>query len=683
MRRNGARTLDAGSIQDGGARGWTVHQPTATAPRVPFISARELHQMCYGVPGMRKSQSTALAITKQARCSRVNGTAEAMAPEKQPARPWSRMSVMSGNSGVAMLTLEDQLAPRIERITMTAPHGSRLPSRGSLAIQDGLDPYLHGHGSQRDLVAVVERNLQDEEDARIARSQMRSVSRSSSRGPLELQDLPRSSTGEVTPGRQLVRGNSRTSSQHTRVTSQSSDNRSSSRDRGPSNAPSRSNSRNRSGAIAIRKTSNSSVGSSLALMDPWRSRGSHRPPSVGGNSRRGSKASATSRTSSATMAEEQKPKFPPPRDRKLSSGACLGLDITAFENARRKSLATPLQLQVRALKEATPEEGRPSSQVMKRRASMPASKEEAEAQAKAKPQPMPSFRDSMKNKARETFLRKRKTNSGSRITVDKDPELYPGRDLLPETVKALDIPTAIDFFQYHDRVRAHGNTGLLDRRSFSEMLFAIARGKEYMTAEWCDAIFNALDYEQAGMLDQDQFLGWAFNSLNNYFSDVRRRFHTVKEPDLRELLTGLGATTGSGFSQQFLISKEEFWFVVETCSIKLSRKACEELHERLDLEQTGSLELTEFLNWVYPGRELHQLQQKLDNLRRQILDDSDDDNGVAEVGYKPPKRPIWEMLSKNPVVLEFTIAQAYQPKIKHLKDMLMEKFQQLIVDLVV
>ena len=35
-----------------------------------FISARELHQMCYGVPGMRKSQSTALAITKQA-CAQV------------------------------------------------------------------------------------------------------------------------------------------------------------------------------------------------------------------------------------------------------------------------------------------------------------------------------------------------------------------------------------------------------------------------------------------------------------------------------------------------------------------------------------------------------------------------------------------------------------------------------------
>ena len=29
---------------------------------------------------------------------------------------------------------------------------------------------------------------------------------------------------------------------------------------------------------------------------------------------------------------------------------------------------------------------------------------------------------------------------------------------------------------------------------------------------------------------------------------------------------------------------------------------------------------------------------------------------------------IQEMLSKNAVVLEFTIAQAYQPKIKHLKD---------------
>ncbi|CAE7201025.1 ANKS1A [Symbiodinium natans] len=195
--------------------------------------------------------------------------------------------------------------------------------------------------------------------------------------------------------------------------------------------------------------------------------------------------------------------------------------------------------------------------------------------------------------ARETFLRKRKTNSNSKLGlgVDKDPEVFPGRQLLapkllqkpglPQAVKALDIPTAIDFFQYYDKVRAHGSTGLLDRRAFSEMLFAICQGKakvfehvlddpriavayvpkpkpsmlillpaettlanvdlrgdgsEQISSEWCDAIFDALAPS------------WAFSSCNNYFSDIRRRFHTVgiqagrtrvivqvKEADLREL----------------------------------------------------------------------------------------------------------------------------------------------------
>jgi len=265
----------------------------------------------------------------------------------------------------------------------------------------------------------------------------------------------------------------------------------------------------------------------------------------------------------------------------------------------------------------------------------------------------------------------------------RDPELYPARQLLPESVKALDIPTALDFFQYHDKVRAHGSTGLLDLRAFSDMLFAIAQGRDYMTAEWCTEIFHSLDYEQVGVLDLEQFLGWTFDSRNNYFSNVRRRFSVVTEEELKELLQSLGATAGTGFTKEFLVNKEEFWYIVQTCGIQLSRKAADQLHTLLDEEASGTLEMSEFLNWLYPGRELRLLKQKVDHMRRQRMDDGENQAVVEEPGFRAPKRPLWELNGKKMVVLEFTIAESFSPRIKHVKDVLMEKFQQLIVDIVV
>ncbi|CAJ1368203.1 unnamed protein product [Effrenium voratum] len=464
----------------------------------------------------------------------------------------------------------------------------RQPSRNSLAIQDN-----------RDLVAVVERNLSE----------------------LDLE--PRSR--RTMSSKELVQARSRASSRD-------------SRRRSPGSS---------------RSSSKSSVHNS-------------RPSSrKGSKTRNFSKASNASHASRSTEAEREV-KEKTERDRKLSSGAALGLDLAIFEH--RKS---------RSEKEQTPrEQSRRVSSVSEFSASSKKStlrseggEETFRAVPKAKPEtPAATFRELMKAKAREAYQKRRKLTSTNLEPDLKDPVFLPAQHLLPKSVSALDVPTAIDFFDHYDKVRAHGNSGLLDRKALAEMLYAIGQGKDAMSTEWSDAIFKELDFQHCGQLDKEQFLGWAFSCRNNYHSDVRRRFHAVVDDEQLHELVRQGMASGSGLAKDVLVTKEDLWFLVETCYVQLSRVANDQLHAYL-ANGSESVSAQQLLNWLYPGRELRELQAKFEALRQQMpdLEEPEFELPTAE-GFQRPKRPLWEPSLKQPVVLKFTIASAFRGKIKYLQE---------------
>eukprot|EP00913_Durusdinium_trenchii_P001963 g1816.t1 len=247
---------------------------------------------------------------------------------------------------------------------------------------------------------------------------------------------------------------------------------------------------------------------------------------------------------------------------------------------------------------------------------------------------------------------------GTSSFTDLDPPALPGHQLLPPSVRVLDVPTAMDFFDHHDKVRAYGNTGLLDKKAFAEMLFAIAQGKD------------SSDFQGLGVLDQEQFLGWTFCTPNNYHSNIRLRFQqVVKEHQLRELLEALVIGNGLRTLNQLSVGKEEhscvawtvdalgceLWFLVDTCRVPLSRFSADELHSYLANGAEG-VDPSEFLNWLFPGRELRELRQKVDHLRQQQPEESEEESPTEEHGLQ------------RPIIVEFRVAHAFMPKINYIEE---------------
>lgn len=400
-----------------------------------------------------------------------------------------------------------------------------------------------------------------------------------------------------------------------------------------------------------------------------------------------------------------------PKDRHMSAGVCAGLDLSIFEQRKsRPETPLPPQTPLSPLSQLMAVETRPlvderrpseaksvkSSKSNKSRRpsdaksdaksvhssgedtprSTTSTKSKPTKQLPAEPAQPPStksiFKAHMEAKAKEAFQKRNK--GGTSSFTDLDPPALPGHQLLPPSVRVLDVPTAMDFFDHHDKVRAYGNTGLLDKKAFAEMLFAIAQGKDAMSEEWSNAIFEALDFQGLGVLDQEQFLGWTFCTPNNYHSNIRLRFQqVVKEHQLRELLEALVIGNGLRTLNQLSVGKEELWFLVDTCRVPLSRFSADELHSYLANGAEG-VDPSEFLNWLFPGRELRELRQKVDHLRQQQPEESEEENEEEPVVlqksdvFRAPRRPLWEHGLQRPIIVEFRVAHAFMPKINYIEE---------------
>ncbi|CAE7296183.1 cal-1 [Symbiodinium natans] len=236
--------------------------------------------------------------------------------------------------------------------------------------------------------------------------------------------------------------------------------------------------------------------------------------------------------------------------------------------------------------------------------------------------------------------------------------------LLPQSIRSMDYWRATELFHLFDR-----RTGELDKLGFYHLLTAASRDRENIARQRSDAIFDEIDIDGSGKIDKEEFLGWVFQTNNSFLSSVRRRLETMDQVKVKALFEQLDNDGNK------VIDRDEFWEFVEKFSPgMLSRSASDELHEFIDADKSGGIDVDEFLNWVHPGRELKML-------RAEVRDDKAITGKVAvgmvavdENSYVAPKKPLMETEPGKPVVLEFWIGSEWTGAFESIKRSLRSVF---------
>mmetsp|Transcript_8037 Transcript_8037/g.18760 ORF Transcript_8037/g.18760 Transcript_8037/m.18760 type:complete len:666 (+) Transcript_8037:56-2053(+) len=236
--------------------------------------------------------------------------------------------------------------------------------------------------------------------------------------------------------------------------------------------------------------------------------------------------------------------------------------------------------------------------------------------------------------------------------------------LLPQSIRSIDYWRATELFQLFDR-----RTGELDKLGFYHLMTAASRDKENISRKRSDAIFDEIDIDGSGRIDKEEFLGWVFQTNNSFLSSVRRKLESMDPGKVKALFEQMDEDSNR------VIDKDEFWQFVEKFSPgMLSRSASDELHEFIDADKSGGIDVDEFLNWVHPGRELKML-------RAEVQDDKAVTGKVAagmvsvdEASYVAPKKPLMETEPGKPVVLEFWIGSEWSAPFESIKRSLRSVF---------
>jgi len=268
-----------------------------------------------------------------------------------------------------------------------------------------------------------------------------------------------------------------------------------------------------------------------------------------------------------------------------------------------------------------------------------------------------------------------------KIEIDmKDPKQ--AHDILvPESVKKLNYWQALGYFQAHDTKKK----GFLDKDQFLSLLEAVCRDKEHMTKQRAFAIYDDIDIDESGTMEKDEFMGWAFQTHNNYLAAVRKRLETMDPRMVQELFIKID-TNKNG-----LIDKDEFWVFVDKFSPNaMSRQASDELHVFIDADSSGDINLDEFLNWVHPGRELkilmgerdvgrplYEISKKEASLHKSMLP-----TGLSALGtrasdegsFMKPNKPMMESEPGKPIVLAFHVGTEFLGSVNAVKKALRNVF---------
>eukprot|EP00931_Biecheleriopsis_adriatica_P049956 TRINITY_DN28912_c0_g1_i1.p1 TRINITY_DN28912_c0_g1~~TRINITY_DN28912_c0_g1_i1.p1 ORF type:complete len:497 (+),score=100.37 TRINITY_DN28912_c0_g1_i1:130-1620(+) len=232
---------------------------------------------------------------------------------------------------------------------------------------------------------------------------------------------------------------------------------------------------------------------------------------------------------------------------------------------------------------------------------------------------------------------------------------------MPNCVTELDYWDAAEFFKMYDTMR----TGQLDKPQFYRMLqgicarrdFGSAENRDTMTERVSHQIFEEIDINQNGGIDKDEFMGWVFQTVNIRLNHLRDKLGKLTEEQVSKLFRQIDVSGNQA------LDKEEFWLLVSSIG-GVPKQASDDLHEFIDVDASGEIDVDEFLNWAKPDRQIDKL-----------LKDAKSHKGLLKAdGYEAPEKPLMEVRPGKPVVLEFTVGQEYRHAINKLKMTLSQVF---------
>ncbi|CAE7480613.1 unnamed protein product [Symbiodinium necroappetens] len=226
---------------------------------------------------------------------------------------------------------------------------------------------------------------------------------------------------------------------------------------------------------------------------------------------------------------------------------------------------------------------------------------------------------------------------------------------LPQSIRQLDYWTARDSFTLYDVKR----TGHLDKKTFYNLLKGISRLQDNINEELSEAIFEEIDINKSGGIDEDEFLGWVFQTNNFRLNHLREKLVQLPQEQVQRIFRKIDKT-GDGN-----LDRTEFWRFIETIG-GIPQEASDDLHDFIDSDASGDINYDEFLNWVHPDRELKMLEQR---------GHADQQDYVKLAGdYVAPSKPLMETRPGKPVVLQFWVGRDYAFMAERMKIIMSQVF---------
>eukprot|EP00930_Biecheleria_cincta_P062679 TRINITY_DN4812_c0_g1_i2.p1 TRINITY_DN4812_c0_g1~~TRINITY_DN4812_c0_g1_i2.p1 ORF type:complete len:463 (+),score=66.43 TRINITY_DN4812_c0_g1_i2:21-1409(+) len=165
----------------------------------------------------------------------------------------------------------------------------------------------------------------------------------------------------------------------------------------------------------------------------------------------------------------------------------------------------------------------------------------------------------------------------------------------PPELKRMDWATAGEFFKGF----AHTN-GKVDKREFYRMLSSITRTSAPIDRDSCDRVFEAVNVGRSGLISSEEFLGWIFATCTDFecIRLLKERLRQIGRKGMQVYFNRIDMHTPG------LLDRNDFHaFILRECpgaNGSMSRQDCDEVFTYVDADKSGSIDLQQFVDWVYP-----------------------------------------------------------------------------------
>lgn len=166
----------------------------------------------------------------------------------------------------------------------------------------------------------------------------------------------------------------------------------------------------------------------------------------------------------------------------------------------------------------------------------------------------------------------------------------------PAELKSMNWATAGEF--YKGFAHTHGK---VDKREFYRMMSTITRTLAPIDRNSCDTLFQAVNVGQSGLISEEEFLSWIFATCTDFdcISQLKERLRQIGRKGMQAYFNSIQMHTPGS------LDRNDFHaYILREChgsqGATLSRRDCDEVFTYVDTDKSGSIDLQQFLDWVYP-----------------------------------------------------------------------------------